>query len=77
MLKIILHASLARKASSQFLDFHRIDYPALDPAEWNKFLTLKLVNGKVKAGELPLNYCGDLKANYEARNRDYRGVYRG
>src|SRR3990170_6750068 len=40
--QIIIHASLARKASSQFLDFHRIDYPALDPPEWNKFVTVKL-----------------------------------
>ena len=26
----------------------------MDPPEWKKFITLKLVNGKVKVGELPL-----------------------
>ncbi len=75
--QIIIHASLARKASSQFLDFHRIDYPELDPPEWSKFLTIKLENGKVKVGELPLGYWGNLKENYEAHNKDYKGVYEG
>ena len=75
--QIILHASLARKASSRFLDFHRIDYPELDPPEWNKLITVKLENGKVKVGELPLDYSGNLKDNYEARNKDYTGVYQG
>jgi succinate dehydrogenase/fumarate reductase flavoprotein subunit len=75
--QIILSASLARKASSAPLNFHRIDYPELDPPEWNKYVTIKLENGKVKSGELPLNYWGDMKANYEAHNRDYTGVYRG
>lgn len=75
--QMILSASLARKASSAPLNFHRIDYPELDPPEWNKYVTIKLENGKVQSGELPLNYWGDMKANYEAHNRDYTGVYRG
>jgi succinate dehydrogenase/fumarate reductase flavoprotein subunit len=75
--QIILHASLARKASSRHLDFYRIDYPSLDPPEWNKFITVKLENDKVKVGEAPLNYWGNLKENYEANNRDYAGVYQG
>jgi succinate dehydrogenase/fumarate reductase flavoprotein subunit len=75
--QIILNASLARKASSAPLNFHRIDYPEVDPPGWNKYLTIKLENGKARSGELPLNYWGDMKANYEARNKDYIGVYRG
>ncbi|MCR4393098.1 MAG: FAD-dependent oxidoreductase [Dehalococcoidales bacterium] len=75
--QIILHASLARCASSQMLNFFRIDYPQVDPPEWNKFITVKLENGKVIVGELPLRYWGDMKANYEAHNRDYTGVYKG
>lgn len=75
--QIVLNASLARKASSRALSFNRIDYPQMDPPEWNKFVTVKLLpNGKVGAGELPLNYAGDLKANYEAHNKDYAGVYK-
>ncbi|MBN1189096.1 MAG: FAD-dependent oxidoreductase [Dehalococcoidales bacterium] len=75
--QIIIQASLARKASSFPLGFRRIDYPVLDPPEWNKFLTIKLENGKVKTGELPLTFWGDMKAQYEAHNRDYAGVYAG
>lgn len=75
--QIILNASLARQASSQMLNFFRIDCPKVDPPEWNKFVTVKLENGKVKAGELPLRYYGDMKANYEAHNKDYTGVYQG
>jgi succinate dehydrogenase/fumarate reductase flavoprotein subunit len=73
--RIVLEASLARRASSQFLDFQRLDYPALDPPEWQKFITLQLVNNQIQIGEKPIDYAGDLKANYESRNRDYRGVY--
>jgi succinate dehydrogenase/fumarate reductase flavoprotein subunit len=75
--KIIIQASLARKASSVPLNFHRIDYPAIDPPEWNKFLTIKLENNKVKYGELPTNFWGDMKQQYEAHNKDYTGVYKG
>jgi succinate dehydrogenase/fumarate reductase flavoprotein subunit len=75
--QIIFNASLARKASSQLLNFTRIDYPQVDPPEWNKFVTVKLVDGKVQAGELPINYWGNMKQNYEARNKDYQGVYKG
>jgi len=54
--EMIIHASLARKASSARLDFKRIDYPEVDPPEWNKFITTRLENGEVKVGELPFDY---------------------
>jgi succinate dehydrogenase/fumarate reductase flavoprotein subunit len=75
--QIVLNASLARRASSRVLNFFRIDYPQIDPPEWNKFVTIKMENNKVKAGDLPLKYWGDMKANYEAHNKDYKGVYKG
>ncbi|OGO19606.1 MAG: hypothetical protein A2Z15_07565 [Chloroflexi bacterium RBG_16_50_11] len=75
--QIIMNAALARKASSMMLNHFRIDYPKLDPPEWKKYLTVKMENGKVKTGELPLDYWGDLVANYEAHNKDYTGVYKG
>jgi succinate dehydrogenase/fumarate reductase flavoprotein subunit len=74
--QMVLHASLARRASSSPLNFYRIDYPEIDPPGWSKFVTIKLENGQVKTGELPLRYWGDMKANYEAHNRDYTGVYK-
>jgi succinate dehydrogenase/fumarate reductase flavoprotein subunit len=75
--QIMLNASLARKASSQPLNFFRIDYPEVDPPEWNKFITVRLEDGKVKTKDYPMGYFGDLKGNYEAHNRDYQGVYQG
>jgi succinate dehydrogenase/fumarate reductase flavoprotein subunit len=75
--KIIIQASRARKASSMPLNFQRIDYPDVDPKEWNKFLTIKLDNDRVKIGELPPRFWGDMKQQYEAHNKDYAGVYKG
>ena len=69
--EVIMHASLARKASSSVLDFKRIDYPEMDPPGWNKFVTTRLENGEVKVGELPFNYwllppnAPTYKENYE------------
>ena len=60
--EIMMHASLARKASSRVLGFKRIDHPEMDPPEWTKFITVKLENGEVKKGELPPKYW--LKAPY-------------
>ena len=38
--RMILHASLARKSSSTFLNLKRQDYPVLDPPEWNHWVTI-------------------------------------
>jgi succinate dehydrogenase/fumarate reductase flavoprotein subunit len=54
--EIIMQASLARKASSLLLDFKRLDYPEVDPPEWNKIITIRLENGSVRVGKLPLKY---------------------
>ncbi len=54
--EMVMHASLARKASSRFLGFRRLDYPQVDPPEWNKFVTIRLKDGEVEVGELPFNY---------------------
>ncbi len=75
--EIVIRASLARKASSVPLNFQRIDFPALDPPEWNHFLTIKQENGKVVTGSLPMKFWGNQKEQYEAHNRDYGGVWKG
>lgn len=70
--EMTVHASLARKASSLFLNFKRLDYPEVDPPNWNKFTTIRWENGRVKYGKLPLNYWLKLpnattyRKNYEA-----------
>jgi succinate dehydrogenase/fumarate reductase flavoprotein subunit len=74
--QMVLSASLARRASSEALNFYRIDCPEIDPPAWNKYVTIKLENDKSQSGELAVNYWGYMKANYEAYNRDYTGVYK-
>jgi len=64
--EMVIHASLARKASNALLGFKRSDYPEENPPEWQKWITTTLVDGKVKVGELPLDFWGDLKENYDA-----------
>jgi len=71
--RLILHASLARKASSKHLGFERQDYAEEDPPEWHKFVTVRQEDGEVRVGELPIGYWGPLAENYESHNRDYRG----
>jgi succinate dehydrogenase/fumarate reductase flavoprotein subunit len=71
MSEIIIHASLARKASSEILDFHRVDYPAVEPKEWKKLITVKFQDEKIVTGDLPLNYYltapygSSFKENYD------------
>ena len=74
--KVILSASLARKASSMMLGFNRIDHPEMDPPEWNRMLTIKQENGKVVHGEVPHSFWGNQKEEYERYNPDYQGVYK-
>jgi succinate dehydrogenase/fumarate reductase flavoprotein subunit len=64
--RMMFEACQARKASSTHLGFMRTDYPEVDPPEWRKWLTIKLDEGEVKVGELPLDYYGDMKKNYES-----------
>jgi len=64
--EMIMHACLARKASSSYLHFIRSDYPAVDPPDWHKWITTRLENGDVKIGELPIDYWGSLEENYKA-----------
>jgi len=54
--EMVMHACLARKASSVFLNFNRLDYPEVDPPEWHKFLPMRLENNAVKVRELALDY---------------------
>jgi succinate dehydrogenase/fumarate reductase flavoprotein subunit len=54
--EISMQASLARKASSNYLNFFRLDYPALDPSDWQKLIPIKQVSGRVEGGELPFDY---------------------
>lgn len=69
--EIIVHACLARKASSKHLHFIRSDYPEMDPSEWHKFVTVKLEKNGIVIGERPIDYYGSLEENYESHNPEY------
>ena len=69
--EMIMHACLVRQASSSYLNFTRLDYPEVDPPEWQKWITMKLEGGEVKVGEKPMEYwlqgpnAGSYEQNYE------------
>jgi succinate dehydrogenase/fumarate reductase flavoprotein subunit len=68
--ELVLKASLSRKASNAILDFHRLDYPEMDPPDWNKLLPIRQENNEAKVRGLPLDF--HLKAPYAA---DYEENY--
>jgi len=52
----VIHASLARKASSDILRFYRLDNKELNPLEEDNHILVKKVDDKVVISELPLDY---------------------
>jgi succinate dehydrogenase/fumarate reductase flavoprotein subunit len=62
--KMVLEGCRARKASNPDIGFIRTDYPAVDPPEWHKWLTVRLDRDRIKTGSLPVDYWGDFKTNY-------------
>ena len=73
--ELIIHASLARKASSDILDFHRVDYAAIEPREWRKIITLRLQQDRVVTGDMPLHYY--LSAPYMSTFKENYDVHCG
>jgi succinate dehydrogenase/fumarate reductase flavoprotein subunit len=64
--RIIMESCLARKASNSILGLTRSDYREDNPTEWKKWITIKMVDGQIKTGTLPLDYYGNLKENYDS-----------
>lgn len=69
--QLVLHASLARKSSSEPLCFQRSDYPELDPAADRCHIAISQENGVVRERRVPLDFFGKLQEEYEKRNQDY------
>jgi succinate dehydrogenase/fumarate reductase flavoprotein subunit len=70
----MMHASLARRASSEGLCFKRLDYPEMDPPEWDKLVTVRREGGKALTRDLPWDYWRkapyfpSLADNYDAHS---------
>ena len=65
--QMIVAASQIRKASSSTLHFNRLDYPQMDPPEWQKFVVIRRGEQEVEASFRPQGFWGDLEANYRPR----------
>ena len=69
--QMIVQASKARKATSHALSFNRIDYPAVDPPEWRKYLVIRReAGGETRVTDRPLGFWGDLQSNYGPRHAE-------
>jgi succinate dehydrogenase/fumarate reductase flavoprotein subunit len=71
--EMVMEASLARKCSSMYLDFYRLDYPQMDPPEWERLIPLRMEGGCATARDLPLDfhlrapYAPTYEENYKPR----------
>jgi hypothetical protein len=60
-----------KESKQQISGFMRYDYPEMDPPVWRKYITIKQEAGRVKTGELPIDFSGPLEKSYESINKDY------
>jgi hypothetical protein len=74
--EMVVHASLVRKASSGVLNFHRLDFPAQDPSEWQKLLPIRLKEGGIAVREIAQNYhlLPPFAPSYEENYRLHCGM---
>jgi hypothetical protein len=54
--RAMMHASLAREASSAALGFTRLDRPEVDPPEWHKLVTIRSSGDDVVVRDLDCDY---------------------
>ena len=68
--QMIVAACEARKASSAYLHFKRLDYPQMDPAEWHKWLVIRKQGDEVSVSDRPIAFWGDFESNYRPRHAE-------
>ena len=71
--QIIIQSCLARKTSSKPLSFNRGETVEDEKGNNTTLITIRQVNGEVVTREIPNDFFGDLKENYEKYNSDYTG----
>lgn len=69
--KLILHACLLRKCDSKPLSFVRSDSDGTKAEAETCFLTIRQEDGQIIGGQVPHDYYGDLRTEYEKHNADY------
>lgn len=76
--QMIVHASRARKATSEVLSFNRVDYPENDPPEWHKYVVIgQEKNNQVRVTDRPLGFWGDFESNYRPRHTENMAAMQG
>lgn len=68
--RIIVDACRARRASSEYLHFNRIDYPSMDPSEWHKWITVREGGAGTEIDDMPIAFWGELERNYRPRHSE-------
>ena len=66
--RMIVTACEARKASSAYLHFQRLDHPQLDPPDWHKWLVLRRRGEAVETSDRPIAFWGDFESSYRPRH---------
>lgn len=74
--KAMMHASLARKASSRALGFKRIDFPDMDPPEWQKHIGIRREGDEVHVRDIACDYplLPPYSADHEQNYREHSAL---
>jgi succinate dehydrogenase/fumarate reductase flavoprotein subunit len=72
--QMIVSASQQRKASSSTLHFSRLDYPQMDPPDWQKFVVIRRGEKGIETSYRPHGFWGDLENNFAPRNAENRAA---
>ena len=72
--QMIVAASQQRKASSSTLHFSRLDYPQMDPPDWQKFVVIRRGEKAIETTYRPQGFWGDLETNFAPRNAENRAA---
>jgi succinate dehydrogenase/fumarate reductase flavoprotein subunit len=68
--QMIVHGCRARKASSEYLHFKRLDYPEIDPPAWEKLVVIRQSESGVDVSERPMRFWGQYEDNYGPRHAE-------
>ena len=68
--QMIVAACKARRASSDYLHFKRLDYPEIDPPDWRKWLVIRAATQGVEVSDRPIAFWGDFERNYRPRHAE-------
>lgn len=68
--QMIVAACEARKASSAYLHFKRLDHPEMDPPAWHKWIVIRRDGDGVEVSDRPIAFWGEFEPNYRPRHEE-------